>query len=271
MVAFASVLLLNASFAYAQSGRERPLQEVFRTDLIYSQDRGEIQFTTGPNIMWSHGLRLVQSPTQAEYGLTDSWQLQFDWDGWQRLTQTGQPSVNGTGDLTVGTKYSFMNVRGSKFHAAIALDFTLPFGSVDRGLGDGLLAIQPSLMLARDIPNYHHVQIFTQSGVAFVHRMKHHLDSLDDEPAAHRFFLSGGFFLPLRHVVITSELSWQTDRWNHSGRDNQIYATSGLVWKFPGRWECGVGVSLGITPTSDPVGLQVKFTKEFQTRRSEDK
>ncbi len=85
------VALLNASFANAQSGRERPLQDVFRTDLVYSQDRGEIQFTTGPGMVWNHGRRLLQFPTQAEYGLTDSWQLQFDWDGWQRQTKRDNP------------------------------------------------------------------------------------------------------------------------------------------------------------------------------------
>ena len=243
---------------------------MFRTDLVYSQDRGELQFTAGSSATWNRAARLFQLPAQVEYGLTDSWQLQVEWDGWQRQAQTALASSNGSGDLSLGTKYAFMNVRRSQFHAALAIDFTLPVGNVDRGLGEGLFTVQPSLILARDLPGFHHIQIFTQSGVAFVHRVKHHSNLLDDEPAAHRLILSGGFFVPLHHAVITSELSWQTDRWNHSGVNNELYLTPGLVWKLTGRWECGVGVSVGLTSMSDPVRLQIKFTREIQTRRNED-
>jgi hypothetical protein len=255
---------------FAQSKQERPLQEVFRTDLVYSQDKGEFQFTAGSSLAWNHGSRRFQTPTQAEYGLTDSWQLQVEWDGWQRRSQLGLPSSNGSGDLALGTKFAFMNIRGSQFHAAFAIDFALPLGNVDQDLGEGLLMIQPSLMLARDLPRLRHAQIFAQSGIAFVRRVRHHLDPLDDEPAAHRLILSGGAFIPLHHFILTSEFSWQTDRWNHSGVNNELYLTSGVVWKLRGHWECAVGISAGLTSQSDPIALQLKLTKEFQLRKNSD-
>jgi hypothetical protein len=257
--------------AFAQSSnQERPLQEVFRTDLVYSQDKGEFQFTTGSSFAWNHGARFFQTPTQAEYGLTDSWQLQVEWDGWQRKSQSGLPSTNGSGDLAVGTKYAFMNIRGSQFHAAVAIDLLIPLGNVDQDLGEGLLIIQPSFILARDFPGFHRAQIFTQSGVAFVHRVKHHADPLDDQPAAHRLILNAGAIFPLHHFILTSELSWQTDRWNHSGVNNELYLTPGAVWKLPARWECAAGISAGLTPQSDPIALLLKFTKEFQLRKNSD-
>jgi hypothetical protein len=76
---------------------------------------------------------------------------------------------------------------------------------------------------------------------------------------------NGGLFVPLRHAVIVTEVSWQTNTWNHNGQINEVDLTPGIVWKLPWRWECGAGASFGLTPTSDRIGLQIKFTREFHS------
>jgi hypothetical protein len=263
------LLFLGAGSLCAQVASERPLQEVFQTDLVYTQDPGEFQLTAGFGVKRNHGI-LLQWPLQAEYGLTDSWQVQFESDGWRHKTQPGQPTEIGVGDLSLGTKYSFMNIHGSPFHAALSLNIGVPSGSVNQELGEGFLSYEPSVILARDFRGHGNLQVFTQVGISFVQRTQHHRDRADDVPSAHRFQWSGGLFRPFRHVVVTSELSWQTNRWNHGGRDNELYLTSGTVWKLPGRWELGVGVSAGLTPLSDAVGLQVKFAREFQSRNTRE-
>lgn len=255
----------SAPNAVAQLPREeRPLQEVFRTDLVYTQDRGEIQLTTGMRARWNQGL-LEQWPVQAEYGMTDRLQLQIEWEGWQDLKPLEQPSANGPGDVGVGAKYSFMNIQGSPYHAALSFETVLPSGNTNKDLGDGFLSYTPSLLVARDLSKHRRMQLFTQIGVAFVQRVRHHENRADDAPAAHELEWSGGLFVPLRHAVIVTEVSWQTNTWNHSGQINQVDLTPGIVWKLPWRWECGVGASFGLTPASDRVGLQIKFTKEFRS------
>jgi hypothetical protein len=255
----------SAPKAVAQVPREeRPLQEVFRTDLVYTQDRGEIQLTTGMRSRWNQGL-LEQWPVQAEYGMTDRLQLQVEWAGWQELRPLGQPSANGPGDVAIGAKYSFMNIRGSAYHAALSFEVVLPSGNTNKDLGDGFLCYTPSLLLARDLSKHRRMQLFTQIGVAFAQRVRHHENFADDAPAAHELEWSGGLFVPLRHAVIVTEVSWQTNTWNHNGQINEIDLTPGIVWKLPWRWECGAGASFGLTPASDRVGLQIKFTKEFHS------
>src|SRR5437763_420320 len=87
----------------AQVKSDQALQEVFRTELVYTQDRGELQLTTGFSPTWSQST-LLQWPLQIEYGLTNAWQVQIESDGWQRRMQLGQPVVSGLGDLSLGTK-----------------------------------------------------------------------------------------------------------------------------------------------------------------------
>jgi hypothetical protein len=227
-------LLQGAARLCAQVAGERPLQEVFRTEIVYTQDRGEIQLTAGFNSTWNQS-NLLQLPLQVECGLTDSWQVQFESDGWQDRIQLRQPTTGGIGDLSLGTKYSFMNIHGSSFHSALSFNIGVPSGSVDRGIGEGFLSYEPSVILARDFPRHRNLQLFSQIGLSLVQRTRNHKDRTDDEPSAHQFQFSGGVFLPLRHVVLTSELSWQTNRWNHGGRDSELY----LYGNCPdgGNWE----------------------------------
>lgn len=173
---------------------------------------------------------------------------------------------SGITDLHVGTKYSFLKIHNSNFHAALSFELGLPTGRVDGNLSDGFLEYEPSVILARDFPRLRNLQVFAQTGVGFVQRQKHHADPSDDEPAAHEWNWTGGFFLPLPHVVATTEFAWHTNRWNHGGGQNEVYLTPGAVWKLPGHWECGVGVSFGLTSDAHKVGVALKLTREFQTR-----
>jgi len=55
-------------------------------------------------------------------------------------------------------------------------------------------------------------------------------DSDDEpEPAAHEPFWSSGFLLPLKPLVVSGEITWLNNRWNHDGEENQLYVTPGLT------------------------------------------
>jgi len=180
------LLFLGAHPLCAQVMDERPLQEVFRTELVYTQDRGEFQTTAGFSAQSNQGTLLLW-PLQAEYGLTNSRQVQFESGGWQHRIQLGEPTVAGVGDLSLGTKYSFMNIYGPPFHGAVSLNIGVPSGSVNHGLGEGLLSYEPNVHLARDFIEHRNLQVFTQIGISFVQRIQHHRNPADDAPSAHEF------------------------------------------------------------------------------------
>ena len=62
---------LGAEPLCAQVTSERPLQELLRTELAFTQDRGESQTTAVFSTEWNQRT-LLQWPLQVECGLTNS-------------------------------------------------------------------------------------------------------------------------------------------------------------------------------------------------------
>ncbi len=59
---------------------EQPIQEVFQTELVYPQERGEVQLTFSPRYGKGGGQSLFQAPVSVEYGITKNWQVEVEWD-----------------------------------------------------------------------------------------------------------------------------------------------------------------------------------------------
>lgn len=254
----------------AQETRKQPVQEVFESELVYTQDRGEIQVTTGfAGRHESAGASVYQWPVQAEYGVTRRLQFGVEWEGPGRIAGDDQVSRHGFMDWHAGAKYSFMNIRNSNFHAAVAAKLGIPTGNVDGGFSEGFMEYEPSVMAARDFPRLRGAQVFFQTGVAFLQRVRRASDAVEEEPDAHEFHWSGGMFIPLHRVVGTAEFAWSTNRWNHGGQANELYVAPGAVWKAPGGWECGFGAAFGITPQADRWTFTMKLTREFETNGDE--
>ena len=250
--------------------REQPVQEVFQTGLVYPQERGEVQLSYTSRFSKGHGRTLWQTPLNLEYGITDRWQVEIEWDALSRRTETGEAATRGRGDLQIGTQYSFMNIRGSNIHSAVGFEVSLPTGDVEKELSEGFVEYEPYIILARDFPRLHNMQVFTQVGVGFVQRARQRAGSDDLEPAAHEFNLGVGMFVPFRRLVLTGEFNLSTNRWNHGGREREMYATPGAVWRLPRNWEMGIGVPVGLTRDADKSGAIFKLIYEFGTRRGGD-
>jgi len=264
-------LLLMTPLASAQDGdvepREQPIQEVFQTGLVYTQERGELQLSYISRFSRGKDHSSVQTPFNLEYGITDRWQVELEWNAMSRRTATGEEATSGRGDLNIGTQYSFMNIRRSNFHSAVGFEVTVPTGSVKKNLSEGFIEYEPYLIVARDFPKLNHMQIFSQVGVGFVQRAHGQVAAADQEPAAHKFNFNVGTFMPFRHLVFTGEFNLTTNRWNNNGREREMYATPGLVWRLPRSWEIGVGAPVGLTADSDNFGAVIKVVYEFNTLR----
>ncbi len=264
IVALSTLLGFSANSGVgAQEGKEQPLQEVFQTELVYPQEKGEIQLTLAPRFREGDSRDIIQIPLTIEYGITDAWQVEFEWDFFVHRNPTTGASANGPGDLEIGTKYSFMNIAGTDFHIAVSFDIAFPLGDVNKGLTEGFIEYEPFFILARDFPQLNDLQLFTQVGVGLVQRVKKPDDPDDEEPAAHEFIWNSGFFIPFGPLVFTTEFNWNVNTWNNGGKENQMYITPGLVLNLSGPWEVGIGTPVGLTDDADNYRIIGMLTYEF--------
>jgi hypothetical protein len=250
---------------------EQPIQGVFQTDLVYSQDKGEVQLTLAPQWHRAGKSREWIIPLTIEYGLTGAWQVELEWEMFKHSNPGEGSTTLGVGDLAIGTQYSFLNIGGAHFHAAVALHILFPTGNIHDDLTEGFIEYEPSLILAKDFPGLNNLQLFTQIGIGLVQRIKSPDDSAEREPAAHEFFLSAGFFLPFQHPIgtfaFTSEFTWTTNEWNNSGKEDQKYYTPGLVWNLDNGWEIGIGAAIGLNDDADAYRVIGMLTYEFATQK----
>lgn len=267
-------LTLMTPLASAQEAevkeREQPVQEVFQSGLVYPQERGELQLSYTSRYSKGKCHSSLETPLTLEYGITDRWQIEIEWNAMSRRTETGEATTRGRGDLSIGTQYSFMNMRRSNFHSAVGFEVSLPTGSVEKELSEGFLEYEPYFIIAKDFPRLNNMQVFSQIGVGFVQRVRRPVEADEEEPAAREFNFNAGMFVPLRRLVLTGEFNLSTNRWNNGGSAREMYLTPGVVWRLPRDWEIGVGVPFGLTRDAERSGAIFKLTYEFGTRGSGD-
>lgn len=266
----AAIFILSPSNIWAQQQEgEQPLQELFQTDTVYPQQKGEIQFTLAPRFREeAEGKNedFTEIPVRLQYGITDAWQVELGWEAFVNRNPDDGESDSGIGDLEVGTKYSFINIADSNFHAAGLFQVVFPTGDVDEQLSEGFIRFEPSLILAKDFPGLSDLQLFAQTGFSFVERVREPDNPEDEEPEAHEFILNGGFFIPVQQLVFVTEINWNNNEWNNDGEKDELYVTPGLVWSLSKSWEIGAGMPVGLTEDSDDFRVIGMVTYSFDIR-----
>jgi hypothetical protein len=267
-------VLIAASFAaygdeddtlFSANVDRRPIEELFKTDTVYPQMQGEVELEVGSLYQNYSGGHAFSIPVGVEYGLTYSWQVEAEWDSYV-WHHSKRGTVSGIGNLELGTKYSFLNVGGSLFHIAPRFSVEIPTGDINKGLSEGFMEYQPAVVLARDFPELHRTQVFTEIGLNFVQRVKtpNDVDDPSDiEPAAHELNVGAGFFTLFAHGALTMEFNWSNNQWNHDGKENLLYATPGVLWRISREMELGVGVPIGLNKQSDRYQVAAHFVIEF--------
>lgn len=243
---------------------EQPLQEVFQTELVYPQEKGEFQLTFAPRFSRKDAERTVETPVRLEYGITNRWQIEVEFNSYSRRRPA--ESVNaetGAGDVAVSTKYSFLNVKNSNYHSSVQFEIGFPTGNVDKGLSEGFVEYQSSANFARDFPKLNRLQIFSQIGVNFKQRVVMPREPEENESAAPEFIINGGFFAPYKKARFVGEINYKTNRRSGGGNETEVYLTPGFVYKLPGRWEIGIGAPIGISRDADNFRFVAQAVFEF--------
>jgi len=241
----------------------RPIEELFKTDVVYPQEKGELEVELASIYQRHSGADTWTIPVSLEYGLTDSWQVEGEWASLVQRFPKNQSVVRGIGDVELGTQYSFMNVGGSLFHLAPRFSIQVPVGAVNKDLSEGFLEYEPAVILARDFPELHRTQVFTEIGAGFVRRVKAPKDAADKEPAAHELNWGSGLLVLFPPVAATMEFNLANNTWNHHGTENDIYLTPGLLWRAIPNMEIGLGIPVGLNHSSDRFEVIAHVVWEF--------
>lgn len=164
----------------AEEEHEQPLQEVFQTELVYPQEKNEIQLTLRPQFSNGRDENLFALPFTIEYGITNSWQVELEYNTFVDRDPALGKRTRGIGDLEIGTKYSFMNIANSNFHSALGFSVSFPTADIDKQLTEGAIEYEPFIIFAKDFPSLSHMQLFTQMGGTFNQQIKTSLTTIDD-------------------------------------------------------------------------------------------
>ena len=236
---------------------EVPLEELFQTEVVYPQEKGEIQVTMTTRVRRVGETTAIEVPLTLEYGLTDAWQIELEWGGFESENEFGGGTERGTGSLEIGVKYSFMDEEPDGFHQALGFSLDIP---IEHPRADvRVLEYRPFVVLAKDLPR--RTQLFAELACSLVQALDGSADG-DDETESHQVALNVGGFVALPGVVLTGEINWASEL-EHPGRANELYATPGIVRRQGKYLELGVGVPVGLTSDSDRFRVLVQATIEF--------
>jgi hypothetical protein len=237
---------------------KQPLQELFFTEVVYPQQKHEVQLTFGTLVDRMRPDKSALARAGVEYGLTDNWQVEAGWDGYSRFHKNPLRHAR-TERLSIGTKYSWMNIAHSPVHAAAG--FEIEFTRADvfpEGEGERGTQLEPFLALAADLP--HGITVFGSGGLSLqkdqiIELTRGHAP--DDEG-----MLSGGMLVQLRRITLAAEYTSRSDEapWRLNGSP---LVTPSLTFHPGGEWELAAGVPTGVRRGSRRPGLALHLVKEF--------
>ena len=262
-----SLVLLVPLCSFAEPNKNKaklvpqPIQEMFQSNLVYPQEKDEIQFTLFPSFNKNQSGQKARTLFEIEYGITDAFQVIFEWDGLLYQNPRTSPTIAGPGNIEVGAQYSWMGLGDGNTHFSFGNLIEIPVGPVGNGLTEGFIEVQPFIILARDFPKLNQSQIFLEFGVDWVAQIRNVPEST--APEADSISWNVGAFFPIGFWRATLEINGINNKWD-GGNQNDIYITPGTIYKLSKEWEIGLATPIGATNTSDDYRIVGYLMWEFE-------
>jgi len=232
-----------------ESTKVKPFfQELFLGELVYPQEQGEIQFTTGflTATETKHDSRL---PVIIEYGITDRLQIAV---GLPIDFQQGQESADGVGNIELEGFWNFYNDAQSGWAAGIGFGLGLPAATPD--VGDRALLYEPFLAACRQFDN---LDFNASAGL----EIKDFLD--DAQPTEVNGVMALAAFRRFDRLIPLIELRVELEA---SG--TPVRLAPGLIWQPPATSaELGISFPVGLTDDAPDFAVFFLATIELETRR----
>jgi hypothetical protein len=219
----------------------RLLEEVLGATVVYPQDKGEIQLNLEPSYTRGRGGRHIGRVNyEIEVGVTDWLQFDVEWTAPTILGGAAGPTAVGVGDVELGTQLTWMRMRGSPWSGALAFEATIPVSREESDFSEGTFVYEPYITLAVDPPTGR-AQVFTNLGI-------------EVSSEALQPFVSAGVIgaasLTRPHLVVS-----------YSGPE--AYVVPGVSLVLPAGWGIVMGVSVGMSRASDPIGVGLVLIYEI--------
>lgn len=260
-----------------------PIEELFKTELVFPQEQGELQLGTLPTYRDGPKGTAFVLPIGLEYGITDSLQIEAEWDAYINADATeDDESGSGQGNLSLGLMYSRIDIGDSGFH--IAAGFEYEFASGDGKFlegGNREDSQELYLIFAKDLDERSESQLFLQVGVELQKDGRRARpttladldedegtaseddlvaeDGDDDEFSRHDpnvWFANVGGYTTWNDLVLSLEL-------NLSEEEEERYVTPGITTQPLDNLEVGLGVAVGLTDEADDYQVIAKLVWEF--------
>ena len=254
-----------SSFADPEKNSDKiipqPIQEMFQSNLVYPQEKNEIQFTLFPSFRKNQNAKKARTLFEVEYGVTDEFQLIFEWEGLLYRNPRNDPTITGVGNIEIGAQYSWMGLGDGNTHFSFGNLIELPVGSVENELTEGFFGVQHFIVVARDFPELNQSQIFFEFGFDWVKQVRNVSESLAPEVDSMSWNI--GAFFPIELWRATLEINGNNNKLD-GGNTNDIYVTPGTIYKLSKEWEIGIASPIGVTKTSDDYRVIGYLMWEFE-------
>lgn len=225
---------------------EPVFQELFLGELVFPQEQGEFQFTTG--YCYAHRRdRDFQLPLLLEYGITNRFQVAAAFPIEFLYGETARPT--GLGNVELEAYYTFVNDASAG--RACGAGFAVGLPSATSGVGHRALRYEPILVA------YQEFDAFAVNGFAGL-EIEDPLSG--DEPAQLGGQLGMAAFKQVGPLVPVLELLIEIE-----ADESRARLAPGLYWRphRPKKWELGVALPVGLTGDTPAFGVILLATWEF--------
>jgi hypothetical protein len=254
------VLVLLPRLALGQETPRQPLQELFFTEVVYPQEQREVQLTLGLRVDRSRSDLSMLMPLAIEYGLTDRWQIEAGWDGYTQAARSAPITHLRTARVSLGTKYSLMNIAHSRMHAAFGVDAEFPkVDAFAKPEGEAGMEVEPFVALAGDLNA--RLTLFGSVGASLEPREVRDLATRGQRPDD-RGSISFGGLLALQRVTLAAEYTNRSDElpWRLDGAP----LVTPSIAVHPGhQWELATGVPIAVRRGQRQPGFAMNIVREF--------
>ena len=182
------------------------------------------------------------------YGLTDRLQVSTAVP-YVFLDPDHEHTVNGIGDVSVGTRYAVVDYREHPFGLDVGFGLDLPTGSDRHDLGEGRVISDLSFTASAWLG-----PVNAQVNAAWDHA----LDDVPDGPEDEAEY-NVALVYPIRNWFLVLEGNGESNR-----EHTKYYVTPGLVWKVTEHFELRLAAPCAVTHAAGDYGVIGGFTIEFE-------
>ena len=193
------------------------------------------------------------------YGVTNRWQIEAGWDGYTQFHRSPFKHLR-TARVSVGTKYSLMNIAHSPVHAAFGVDVEFPSAdALPDGEGEDDMEIEPFVALAADLRG--RVTLFGSIGASVEPKDVTDLVRRGERPDD-RGTAGLGALLAFQRATLAAEYTTRSDvlPWRLEGAP---LLTPSIAIHPGHKWELAVGMPIGVRQSQRHPGVAGKIVKEF--------